>query len=156
MTCMRHGVFPLNGTPGAASHLDDCVHFQLFGSSFWLVHLICWPNEEMHAYIFIVSILSYSTRTKSSACFLLNWQVKSSSKYMAFYFLFDANFSIVVKVQYIWWIMVAMDMLKEACIWKRKYVCIYIDKFTLYCILTRTTVGEDWIWMSILMPQSIK
>ena len=63
---------------------------------------------------------------------------------MTFYFLFEANCSIFVKG--------ALSIVDIAGFYEHvkggvhmEFFFIYIEKLTLYCILTRTTAGEDWI-----------
>ena len=59
------------------------------------------------------------------------------------------TFPLLLRIPYLSWIMVAVDTLKMAWIWKKR---IYVEKMTLYCILTRTTTGNVNSECQFLLP----
>ena len=123
---MKDGVFDSSGLPGAASHLDDCVHFLLYGRSYWLVHVDISLMRNLYfintyTYIhFIYFIVHKQSHLLAAFCSTDKYSI-AQNQWLSTYCSIP-TFPLLLRIPYLLWIMVHMDTLKLAWIWKKMHI----------------------------------
>ena len=124
---MMHGVFDLSGLPGAASHLDDCVHFSLYERSSWLVHVDFSLMKNLYiinayTYIHFIYFIIHKQNHLLAFCSTDKYSV-AQNQWLSTHCPMPP-FPLLLRIPYLLWIMVVTDTLKLAWIWK-KCISVY-------------------------------